>query len=212
MSSWRVGKHTASQESSHNPALHTVAKYMHTYRKCRIPYIFFLPPFLPLEMRLFLPTAMLAMCRGIESASKIHGKNFKENLPLYSCAHFARQCPPKPPPALTLTLALTLIPFIALTNVTNKFRVRVWLCAGWAEREAGAMANLLCSRRDCSFDSRSAVSPLRYGTSLALIRAWIDCFVFGSFCKVVSRRGGLLPRFSLSDLALGKTCTRFFLR
>ncbi|CAM6040347.1 unnamed protein product, partial [Sphagnum compactum] len=25
------------------------------------------------------------------------------------------------------------------------------------------MANLLCSRRDCSFDSRSAISPLRHG-------------------------------------------------
>jgi hypothetical protein len=111
-------------------------------------------------------------------------------------------------------LTLTLIPFIDLTNVTGKFRVRVrvWLCAGRAEREAGAMANLLCSRRDCSFDSRSAICPLRHGTSLALIRAWIDCFVSGSFCKVVSRRGGLLPRFSLSDLALGKSCTHFFLR
>jgi hypothetical protein len=78
-----------------------VAKYNRAYRKCRIAYIFFLPPFLPLEMRLFLPTAMFAMCGGSEIASKIHGKNFKENLSLHSYAHFARQCPPKPPTAKT---------------------------------------------------------------------------------------------------------------
>jgi hypothetical protein len=52
-------------------------------------------------MRLFLPTAMFAMCGGSEIASKIHGKNFKENLSLHSYAHFARQCPPKPPTAKT---------------------------------------------------------------------------------------------------------------
>lgn len=181
---------------------------MHTYRKCRIAYIFFLPPFLPLEMRLFLPTAMFAMC----GRSEIHGKKFqRERPPPFLCS----LCSPVPSEAAARQdLTLTLIPFIALTNVTDKFRVRVrvWLRAGGAEREAGAMAILLCSRRDCSFDSRSAISPLRHGTSLALIRAWIDCFVFGSFCKVVSRRGGLLPRFLLSDLALGKTCTRFFSR
>ncbi len=135
----------------------------------------------------------------------------RESLTPFLCSF----CSPMPSEAADRQdLTLTLIPFVALTNVTDKFRVRVrvWLCAGRAEREAVAMANLLCSRRDCSFDSRSAISPLRHGTSLAFICAWIDCFVFGSFCKVVSRRGGLLPRFSLSDLALGKTCNRFFSR
>jgi hypothetical protein len=138
----------------------------------------------------------------------VRGKRKREQNPRQN---FQRECPapflcslssPMPSEAAAhQTLTLTLIPFIALTNVTDKFRVRVrvWLCAGRPERKAGAMANLFCSRRDCSFDSRSAISPLRHGTSLALVRAWIDCFVFGSFFKVVSRRGGLLPRFSLSD-------------
>jgi hypothetical protein len=140
-------------------------------------------------------------------------KSQREFLTPFLCSF----CSPMPSEAAARqVLTLTLIPFIALTNVTDNFRVRVrvrvWLCAGGAEREAGAMANLFCSRRDCSFDSRSAISPLRHGTSLALIRAWIDCFVFGSFCKVVFPRGGFLPRFSLSDLVLGKTSTRFFLR
>jgi hypothetical protein len=148
--------------------------------------------------------------RGKRKRKQIPRQKFqRESLTPFLCSF----CSPMPSEAaVRQALTLTLFPFIALTNVTDKFRVRVWLCAGRAEREAGAMANLLCSRRDCSFDSRSAISPLRHGTSLALIRVWIDCFVFGSFCKVVSRRGGFLPRFLLSDLALGKTCTRFFSR
>jgi hypothetical protein len=46
-------------------------------------------------------------------------------------------------------LTLTLIPFVALTNVTDKFRVRVrvWLCAGRAEREAVAIVASTLAQR-----------------------------------------------------------------